>query len=172
MGRKLVSLLLLIVMVVSFLPVSAAVGVTVCRDGSQDALRFIFSGIDWNSDPAPWYVANGGSAQGDTFLADAMVDGEYAGSAAFGYWTGDDYRIVIGNAKTRLCQPIRGDAPSITVVLTTDCAFVEISNGDGGWSRVESDGEPVLLHYGESLIAGRSQSLEPADYRAVPTACF
>lgn len=70
-----------------------------------------------------------------------------------------------------------GDAPSIPIELTSDCAFVEVKDyfqGEftGHWSRVTSDGEDVLLHYGEPLIAGRNQSLDPADYRAVETACF
>lgn len=63
-------------------------------------------------------------------------------------------------------------AVSIPITLASDCAWIEINNHDGGWSRVTSDGEPVLLHYGEALIGGPNQSSDPADYRAVATACY
>lgn len=63
-------------------------------------------------------------------------------------------------------------APSIPVMLTSDCAWVEIDNHDGGWSRVQSDGKDVLLHYGESLIGSSGQSTDPVDYRAIETGCF
>lgn len=63
-------------------------------------------------------------------------------------------------------------APSIYVVMESDCAFVEIQDAYGHWSQVTSNGEPVLLHYGEALIGGHNQSTDPDDYRAVATACF
>lgn len=63
-------------------------------------------------------------------------------------------------------------APSIAVALTTDCAYVEIQDAYGHWSQVTSNGEAVLLHYGDALIGGPDQSTDPADYRAVPTACY
>lgn len=63
-------------------------------------------------------------------------------------------------------------APSIYIPLESDCAFIEIRDQYNHWHPVESDGERVLLHYGESLIGGPGQSTDPADYRATATACF
>lgn len=65
-------------------------------------------------------------------------------------------------------------APSIAVVMTTDCAFVEIQDPYGHWWRVTDKDHPdgILLHYGEALIGGQDQSTNPDDYRAVATACF
>ena len=65
-------------------------------------------------------------------------------------------------------------APSIAVSLTTDCAYVEIQDAYGHWSRVTDAAHPdgILLHYDEALIGGQDQSTDPADYRAVPTACY
>lgn len=156
--------------------------VTVCREEVTEAFRdayngwelegdetvFTFSGIDWSAD-SPWWTGEAMSEVGTgnlTVLAD--------GHAQFGHWDGEAYVVVEGNGATPICgSEYEGDAPSIPILnASSDCFYVEIDNGDGGWSRVESNGEPVLLHYGESLIAGRSQSLKPDDYRAVPTACY
>jgi hypothetical protein len=63
-------------------------------------------------------------------------------------------------------------APSIEITLTSDCAWIEIDNHDGGWSRVQSDGKDVMLHYGDALIGGQDQSLDSSDYRAIPTNCY
>ena len=63
-------------------------------------------------------------------------------------------------------------APSIYIPMESDCAFIEIRDPYDHWHRVDSDGEPVLLHYGQALIGGQNQSTDPADYRAVATACF
>lgn len=63
-------------------------------------------------------------------------------------------------------------APSIPIELTTDCAWVEIRDPFGNWSQVESNAQPVLLHYGEALIGGQDQNIDPADYRAIPTECY
>lgn len=64
-------------------------------------------------------------------------------------------------------------APSIAVSLTSDCAYVEIQDDYGHWSRVSDAAHPdgILLHYGEALIGGPDQSTDPADYRSVATAC-
>lgn len=69
------------------------------------------------------------------------------------------------------------DAPSIPIVLESDCAFVETRdylNGQftGHWSRVTSNGQPVLLHYGQALIGSSGQSTKSDDYRAVETPCY
>jgi hypothetical protein len=65
-------------------------------------------------------------------------------------------------------------APSIAVDVTSDCAFVEIRDAYGHWSRVADAAHPdgILLHYGEQLIGGPNQSTDAGDYRAVATACF
>jgi len=63
-------------------------------------------------------------------------------------------------------------APSIPVPLNSDCAFIEIQDIYGHWSQVQSNGQDVLLHYGEALIGSSGQSTDPTDYRAVETGCF
>jgi hypothetical protein len=100
-----------------------------------------------------------------------------AESAAHWEVTGDNWSQRIYVDGSTAAGPCPNDAwqpgaPSIYIPLESDCAFVEIQDTYGNWHRVESDGAAVLLHYGDSLIAGRSQSLDPADYRAVATACY
>jgi hypothetical protein len=62
-------------------------------------------------------------------------------------------------------------APSIPIEMYSDCGWIEINNHDGGWSRVESNGVPVLLHYGEALIGSHTQTADPANFRAIETEC-
>lgn len=64
-------------------------------------------------------------------------------------------------------------APSIPVVLTADCSFVQIIDAYGNWHWVTSAGERVLLHYGETLTGNplNGQSTNPVDYRAITTPC-
>lgn len=64
------------------------------------------------------------------------------------------------------------DAPSIYIPMTSDCAFIEIQDDYGNWSQVTSNGEPVLLHYGQALIGSNGQPTDPARYRVTETACF
>lgn len=86
---------------------------------------------------------------------------------------GDSASLFAGaDYKAPACGEVwQPGAPSIAVTLTSDCAFVEIRDPYGHWSRVQSNGEDVLLHYGEALIGGANQSTDPADYRAIETAC-
>lgn len=60
---------------------------------------------------------------------------------------------------------------SIAVQMNSDCAFIDIRDAYDNWHRVESNGAPVLLHYGEALISGPGQSSNAGDYRAVATDC-
>ena len=167
-----VGLLVLIALLLNVLD-SRAADVTVCRDPAVEWVRFRFYGVDWAADNAPWYLADGASFEGNTLVADALPDG----TAQVGVWLGEEYQVVTGTPETPFCgspeaEPFEGDAPSIPVGLTSDCAFVEVIDSYGNWHRVESEGVPVLMHYGDSLIAGRDQSLAAEDYRAVATACY
>lgn len=159
-----------------------AEGITVCRDTSVEWFRYRFSGIDWTLDTLH-YVADGASADGDTLIADALREDNGDGivfkdEALIGYHIGDgEWFILKGTPDTAPCGDAGGEgwqpgAPSIYVPIESDCAFIEIRDLYGNWHRVESDGEPVLLHYGQALIGGQNQSTDPADYRAVATACF
>jgi hypothetical protein len=156
--------------------------ITVCRDTSVEWPRYRFSGIDWNADTL-FYVADGASAYGDTLIADALTEDNgdgivFAGEAFVAYYLGDgEWFTLKGTPDTAPCGGDEGNgwqpgAVSIYIPMTSDCAFVEIRDTYGHWSQVTSDGEPVLLHYGEALIGGQNQSTDPADYRAIPTACY
>ena len=174
--RSLIAILLLLIFLVAVFVdrVGAESSVSVCRDTSVEWLRFRFTSVDWGAESAG-IAAYGASPEGETVvIADAFVDGEQAGTATWQYWTPEgEVIVIVGDVDTPPCDaPQEGDAPSIAVEIHSDCAHIEIDNGDGGWSRVEVNGEPVLLHYGESLIAGRNQSLDPEDYRAVEVACY
>jgi hypothetical protein len=164
------NLVLITVFLCGSLITTQAADISLCRSTEVEWVRFELVGADALPVDS-WYVADGaGPDESGKWVLDALADG----TVQIGIPDGaDGYIIIDGNSSTPLCGSVyEGDAPSIAVAITTDCAFVEIDNGDGGWSRVESDGVPVLLHYGEQLIAGRNQSLEPDDYRAVATACY
>ncbi len=162
--------LLLIGFLLTMVATALAANISLCRSTEVEWVRFELVGA--TELPADsWYVADGaGLDERGRFVLDALADG----TVQIGIPDATEgYIIIDGNSSTPVCGSLyEGDAPSIAVAITSDCAYVEIDNGDGGWSRVESNGEPVLLHYGEQLIAGRSQSLEPEHYRAVPTACY
>ena len=163
------------------LPVQAE-GITVCRDTSVGWFRYRFSGIDWTLDTLH-YVADGASADGDTLIADALREDNGDGwvfkdEAFLAYHIGGgEYFVIKGTPDTAPCgdsgeagwQP---GAPSIYIPMTSDCAFIEIQDAYAHWSLVTSNGEPVLLHYGQALIGSTSQSTDPADYRAIPTECY
>ena len=158
----------------AILPAQAA-GVTVCRDATNGGgLRFIFSGINWDSDPAPWYSALGATAYGDKLLADAFVEGELAGTAIFGYWNGIETIQVVGSASTRSCgsgwQP---SATSIQIPAPNDGPYLlEIQDAYGNWSLVTDAAHPdgiVLYNNGGhvELIGSVGQDTNPAHYRLV-----
>lgn len=152
-----------------------AAGVSVCRDTTNgDALRFIFSGINWNSDPAPWYSALGATANGDKLLADAFVEGELAGTAIVGYWNGSATVQVVGSASTRPCGS--GWQPSATSIQIPAPGagpyLLEIQDAYGNWSLVTDAAHPdgiVLYNKGGSveLIGSVGQDVDPAHYRLV-----
>ncbi len=176
-------LLLLVLLLLTFSTVLAdkPIEIKVCRETMDEAFLeeysgwgfagteviLTFSGIDWNSESPGWT----GEAISGTGVGDLTVWAD--GGAMFAYWDGTTYQVTEGNAGTVNCDEVfEGDAPSIPIPVTTDCSHIEISNGDGGWSLVESGGEPVLLHYGESLIGSHNQSDDPVDYRPIPVDCY
>lgn len=186
MGRRLTILMTIIVLFVGSIigagtPARAA-AITVCRDTSVAWLRYRFSGIDWNADTFH-YVALGASQQGNTLIADALLEDNgdglvFAGEAFVAYYIADNKWFTLkGTPSTAPCGSDKGwhpGASSIAVSLVSDCAYVEIQDAYGHWSRVSDTTHPdgILLHYGDSLIGGPGQSTDPDDYRAVATACF
>lgn len=159
-------ILLAIVLQVSADPIS----LFVCRL-REGVYQFSFTGaVDG------WWFNNFISAD----LVTLIASGD--GAEFVVYYDGTTESIFADPDQTPACsrqsdwQP---GAPSIVIPLLADCSFVEIKNidpqtgqWDGGWSRVESQGEPVLLHYGQALIGSNSESIDPADYRAIPTECY
>lgn len=182
--RKPVFAALLILIALVTLHTARAADVTVCRehldaaflaaysgwDLTGDELVLTFSNIDWNAE-TPGYTGQAMSGTGDTSNLTVLASG---GSASFGYYDAElNFVEVVGNSGTPYCDELfEGDAPSVPIAMTSDCAHVDIQDEFGHWHRVQSNGIDVLLHYGESLIAGRNQPLESERYRAVETPCF
>ena len=192
MKRNILFSILLAVFTLLLLVISPAKAgeISVCRDTSVEWLRYRFSGIDWTLDTLH-YVADGASAEGDTLIADALTkdngDGwVFAGEAFVAYHiAGDEWFTIKGTPDTAPCggddngEGWKPGVPEITIPMTADCSWIYIKNKDprtgewdGNWSRVEIDGEPVLLHYGESLFGGQNQSASPDDYLAVAVNCY
>lgn len=161
---RIISRLILVAIVMATCTLTFAEDVTlnVCRL-SDDIFQFSFTG---RADG--WWFNNSISYDLDTLIA--IGDG-----TEFVLYYDGMTESIFAAPDTPFCSDDNDDwqpdAPSIPIPLTSDCAWVEIDNHDGGWSRVEVDGEPVLLHYGDALIGGQNQSTDPADYRAVETAC-
>lgn len=151
---------------------SAAREITVCRDPNWEQLRFmaypVYESDTYDFSPKP--QVGGQLNPGNILIADGVWTGD-TGIAVNGVW----YYV---NWNTPYCDFSQDDdtwkpgAPSIPVEMTTDCAFVEIRDEYGNWHLVYSNGELVLLHYGEMLIGSNEQSTNPDDYRAVPTDCY
>ena len=176
--RSIIAILLMVFMGAS--QWAAADGITICRDTSVEWLRFQVTGLPEN--PA---------------INTGIVFGDGGGSEQSGVWTIDadsatqSTQIYVWNEATQTYDEIdatasapacgdvtsQGDAPSIRISMSSDCAFIETKDYldgqfTGHWSQVESNGDPVLLHYGGQLVGSHHQSINPDDYRAVPTACF
>ena len=84
--------------------------------------------------------------------------------------------VYFGDGHERKCDSIPAWQPGaleIVLAQTSDCSLVEIDNLDGGWSTVTNlQGEPILLHYGESLFVYPDGITDKDRYRAVPTECY
>lgn len=80
-------------------------------------------------------------------------------------------RDTSGPDCANLNQPAAAGTTSIPIVMTSDCAFIDICDAYDNWHRVGSNGEAVLLRYGQALIGGPGQSSNAGDYRAVATDC-
>lgn len=151
---------------------TAAGNFTVCRDPDWPQLRFLAYPASeiyqYDFSPKPQV---GGGIYGKFLVADGIWTGK-TGVQINGVWHYVDWNTQYCDFTPDEPDPWRPGAPSIPVAMTTDCAFVEIRDEYNHWHLVLSNGEPVLLHYGEMLIGGHHQSLNPADYRAVPAACY
>lgn len=85
--------------------------------------------------------------------------------------------IINGNETYPQCgvEGWQPGAPSILIEPPpgADCYFVQVIDSYENWHWVESNGQRVLLHYGETLIGNsrNGQRINPDDYRAVATAC-
>jgi hypothetical protein len=158
-----------------------AADITVCRRTDVGWLSYQFDGVDFSADTFGYVALGASQIDDDTLIADALLadngDGHVlAGEAYIAYHIGDGVWFELwGRPETKPCgedeEGWQPGAPSIDIPLTADCSFVEIQDPNGNWHPVTVNGEPVLLHYGESLIGG-DQSSDPADYQAVPTACY
>lgn len=62
-------------------------------------------------------------------------------------------------------------AVTVNIPMTSDCAYFEIDNLDGGWSIVEDQNGVIILHYGEPFIVPAVGVTDPSRYRAVEIAC-
>lgn len=141
--------------------------IVICRDGDS----FHVSGLNdigWDA------ITGGGSFENGILIADPLQDGTIQ---ILFWWTENDQDHMDelwGSSKTPLCnnENWQPDAPSIFLPLISDCSFAEIRDEWGNYHLVESQGEPVLLHYGQALIGGYFQSDDPADYRIIPTECY
>jgi hypothetical protein len=148
---------------------AAAADISLCRSTEVEWVRFELVGA--NALPVDsWYVAEGaGPDESGKFVLDALADGTVQIGIPDEI---EGYIIIDGNSSTPICgEGWQPGAPSIPIEMVTDCAYVDIQDEYGNWHRVEVDGVPVLLHYGEALIGG-SQTTDPAAYRAVATACY
>lgn len=137
---------------------------SVCRDASG-LFHFSFEG-----DVLGWWFNNATS-----FDLDARTTPNEGAEFVVRYDPGIT-ESIFATEDAPLCtdqsQDWKPDAPSIPIEQYSDCAFIEIQDVYGHWSRVQSGGADVLLHYGEALIGSIGQSIDPADYRAVETECF
>lgn len=145
----------------------AAPSIEICR---ADGLFHIsgLSDVGWDA------ITGGGGFEGDVLVVAPLADGTIQ---VLFWWTENDQDFMgelWGTAQTPLCDETdwQPSAPSIFLPLTSDCSFVDIRDKWGNYHRVESDGESVLLHYGQALIGSPSQSINPADYRVIPTECY
>lgn len=137
----------------------------VCKLGDQH-YQFSFTGdvIGWAFNNAINYDLDTLQAQGD-------------GVEFITYYQDGGSESIFGDPDAPLCiSPLKEDwqpgAPSIPIPLISDCAFIDIQDAFGHWSRVQSNGKDVLLHWGENLFGSIKQSTNPSDYRAIPTECF
>jgi hypothetical protein len=159
--------------------------ITVCRERVDDAfmerysgwqlsggeLVLTFSGVDWNAEIAG-YTGSAMSGTGDSSNVTVLADGN---SAMWAYYDADGvYVEVVGNGETVWCgEEWKPDAPSIPVVIESDCAHVFIRDSFDNWHLVTDANNPngIVLHYGQALIGG-NQSTDPTDYRSIPAACY
>lgn len=160
-----------------------AADISVCRERVDSALMerypgwqlsgsefvFTFSGINWNAETAGYTGQAMTGLEGDSVTV--LADGN---TALWAYYDADGvYVEIVGDATAVWCgEEWQPGAPSVPLIMTSDCAYVEIVDPHGNWHLVTSDGAPVLLHYGEALIGGRNQSVDSADYRVIATPCF
>lgn len=119
-------------------------------------------------------VDSWGFTNASSYDLDAMIaSGE---GVAFTVWYGGTSETIYGYPDVPPCQQDvwQPDAPSISIILTSDCAFIEIVDAWGNYHRVTDRLHPdgIVLHYGELLIGGQQQSTDPTDYRAIETECF
>lgn len=148
---------------------SAANDLTICRDPNTEWFRVLVYPVDISSTFGFSPAEVGGGFVSETVF---VVDGVNEGITSFhinGTWYHVDTTLPYCGDSSDIWQP---DAPSIPIEMTTDCAWVEIRDAYDNWHLVYSDGDLVLLHYGEALIGGRNQSTNPEDYRAVATSCY
>lgn len=88
---------------------------------------------------------------------------------------GTEYIYVGWNSQRVSCKHNPGwhaGAIALFIPMTSDCAYFEIDNLDGGWSIVtDLDGQAIILHYGEPLVVDPYGVADIERYRAVETVC-
>lgn len=62
-------------------------------------------------------------------------------------------------------------ALALYIPMTSDCAYFEIDNLDGGWSIVEDENGIIIRHYGEPLFVSATGVTDVERYRAVEIEC-
>lgn len=169
---KAVILVVIVLLIVQALKPAKAAGVSLCRSVTSPALRFELVGLT-SLPNGSMYVAGGASNENFDGSGPFVFDPSPDGTVEVWIAVGDDYVYLRGDESTPPCGSYQGNAPSIAITTLSDCARVEINNGDGGWSLVTDANHPegIILHYGEQLIAGRQQSLNPLDYRTIEVPC-